>query len=112
MNPVRATFAFDDGIGGHRGTVNHVGHLGRGDVVPAQNPMSSFQETHRRVLGRGGDFSDADLPRIPIDEGRIGEGAANGLCPAYMPGSLFLSARSLAVSLASIRPAVGSMATR
>ena len=39
--------------------------------------MRAFHETHGRVLGRGGNFSDADLPRILIDEGRIGEGAAN-----------------------------------
>ena len=72
-----ATLAFDDGIGDQRGGVRNAADAGNGHAGARAQFIDAFEEGTSRIIGRSEAFADIQLPGGALEQGEIGEGAAD-----------------------------------
>ena len=103
--------AFDNGVGRHRGGVDHRRHVASFGPAFRETPLQRGHETLGGVFRRGEDLDHPRLAGLAIHEGGVGEGASD--VDAHPPrghGRHAHPARVAAVAAAS-RPVAGSTTT-
>ena len=104
--------AFDDGVGGDGGAVHDVGHItGASHHLSFKMLIGSLDETDRRILRRGGDFADAQLTRLFVEQGSVGEGAADVDSESIRHLGIYEPPRRRVVSASFTAQAIGSITT-
>ena len=62
-----------DGVGGHRGPMHHMGDVPGVHVGVATDPVDAVGHADRRVLRRAGDFCGVHLPRLLVNKEQVGK---------------------------------------